>query len=99
MAVTETDVRKIATLARLQLPHETLATVVTQLNDILGHMDVLNKVDTTSVAPTTAVGGTGMPLRDDTVAPIPMQATPAELTAESRDGFILVPRLSTHGDV
>ena len=98
MAVTESDVRKIATLARLQVPSDTLPTLVTQLNDILGHMDVLGKVDTTNVSPTTAVGAASMPLREDLADPIPMNATAAELTAESRDGFIIVPRLSTHGD-
>jgi len=99
MAVTESDVRKIASLARLQLTSERLPTLVAQMNDILGHMEVLRQVDTSNVTPTTVVGAGGMPLRDDTVAPIPMHAKPSALTAESRDGFILVPRLSTHGDV
>jgi aspartyl-tRNA(Asn)/glutamyl-tRNA(Gln) amidotransferase subunit C len=99
MAVTESDIQKVATLARLRLSPDQLPGLVTQLNDILGHMDVLRQIDTTTVPPTTGVNTAGMPLRDDTVAPIPMRSAAPALTAESRDGFILVPRLSTHEDV
>lgn len=99
MAVTEGDVRKIADLARLSLPANSIPTVVAQLNDILRHMDALAQVDTTAVQPSTGVGADGMPLRPDSVAPHPMNSTAPALTAESRDGFILVPRLSTHEDL
>lgn len=99
MAVTEGDVRKIADLARLSLPAESIPTVVAQLNDILRHMDALDQVDTTAVQPSIGVGADGMPLRPDSVAPHPMNSTAPALAAESRDGFILVPRLSTHEDL
>jgi aspartyl-tRNA(Asn)/glutamyl-tRNA(Gln) amidotransferase subunit C len=99
MAVSESDVQKIAKLARLHVADDQLLTIANQLNDILSHMDVLQNVDTTSVTPAASMAANGMPLRDDVVAPIPMHSTAAQLTAESRDGFILVPRLSTHGDV
>jgi aspartyl-tRNA(Asn)/glutamyl-tRNA(Gln) amidotransferase subunit C len=96
MAVTEADVRTIASLARLRISDEQLPSLVEQMNGILGHVDVLAKVDASRVA--TAVGEKtpGMSLRDDTVAPIPMQISAEGLTSQSRDGFILVPRLSTH---
>lgn len=99
MAVTEGDVRKIAELARLSLPSDSIPMVVAQLNDILRHMDALGEVDTTAVQPSTGVGADGMPLRPDSVAPHPMNSTAPALAAESRDGFILVPRLSTHEDI
>ena len=99
MAVSESDVQKIAKLARLHVADGQLLTIANQLNDILSHMDVLQNVDTTSVNPATNMAADGMPLREDIVAPIPMHSSVALLTAESRDGFILVPRLSTHGDV
>lgn len=97
MAVTEADVRKIASLARLRIADDQLPALAQQMNGILGHMDVLTNVDTTSVAPTAGIGADGMPLRDDVVAPIKMQSTAEALTAETRDGFILVPRLASHG--
>lgn len=99
MAVTEVDVRKIADLARLSIPPASIPTVAAQLNGILRHMDVLQQVNTTDVRPSTGVGADGMPLRPDSVAPHAMNSTAPSLAAESRDGFILVPRLATHEDL
>lgn len=98
MPVTEADIRKIADLARLSLAGDDLPVVAAQLNDILRHMDVLQQVDTSGVQPSTGIGADGMPLRPDSVAPHPMHSTAPALAAESRDGFILVPRLATHED-
>lgn len=99
MPVTDADIRKIADLARLSLSAESIPIVAAELNNILGHIDVLQQVDTTSVQPSTGVGADGMPLRPDSVAPHPMQSTAPALAAVSRDGFILVPRLATHEDL
>lgn len=97
MAVTESDVRAIASLARLHVTDDQLPSLVEQMNNILGHVDVLTRVDTTTVTPTSGVGADGMVLREDVANPIPMRSTADALAAESRDGFVLVPRLATHG--
>jgi len=99
MAVTEEDVRKIADLARLSIADADVPSVTAHLNSILSHMDVLGKVDTSSVEPIAGIGADGAPLRGDSVAPHPMKATAAVLAPQSRDGFILVPRLSTHEEL
>jgi aspartyl-tRNA(Asn)/glutamyl-tRNA(Gln) amidotransferase subunit C len=99
MAVTEADVRKIADLARLSLADTDLPAITAQLNSILSHMDVLTQIDTSSVEPVAGVGADGAPLRGDAVAPIPMTVTAPMLAPQSRDGFILVPRLSTHEEL
>lgn len=99
MAVTDADVRKIADLARLSLADTAVLTLTAELNGILAHMDVLQQVDTSSVTPTAGIGADGAPLRGDAVSPAPMNATAESLTAETRDGFILVPRLSTHEEL
>jgi aspartyl-tRNA(Asn)/glutamyl-tRNA(Gln) amidotransferase subunit C len=99
MAVTETDIRKIADLARLSLADEDVPAMAAQLNSILSHMDVLTKVDTSSVEPVAGVQRASAPLRGDAVNPIPMDTTAPMLAPESEDGFILVPRLSTHEDL
>jgi aspartyl-tRNA(Asn)/glutamyl-tRNA(Gln) amidotransferase subunit C len=98
MAVTVTDVQKIANLARLQIDENEMPEFVAQFNDILAHMDVLQQANTSNVSADLS-GTTCMPLRDDTVAPAPMRFSAEGMTADSRDGFILVPRLSTHEDV
>jgi aspartyl-tRNA(Asn)/glutamyl-tRNA(Gln) amidotransferase subunit C len=99
MAVTEAEVKKIADLARLSLAPEDLPAMTAQLNGILSHMDVLAQVDTSSVAPIAGIGSDGAPMRGDAVAPIPMMTTAPMLAPESRDGFILVPRLATHEEL
>lgn len=99
MAVTDADVRTIAELARLSVPDTAVRSLTAELNGILAHMDVLQQVDTASVVPTAGIGADGAPLRGDAVSPPPMHATAQSLTAESRDGFILVPRLSTHEEL
>ena len=99
MPVSEKDVRKIADLARLSLADADLPAITQQMNSILQHMDELARVDTTSVDLATDVVESGMPLREDRVAPIVMNTTAPLLAPDSRDGFILVPRLATHEDV
>jgi len=45
------EVRKVARLARLDLPEADLATMAQQLTAILGYMDQLKELDTDSVEP------------------------------------------------
>jgi aspartyl-tRNA(Asn)/glutamyl-tRNA(Gln) amidotransferase subunit C len=45
------EVRKVARLARLDLPETDLATMAQQLTAILGYMDQLKELDTDSVEP------------------------------------------------
>ena len=99
MAVTEAEVRRIAVLARLSLSDESVPAMTAQLNSILSHMDILTKVDTSSVEPVAGIGADGAPLRGDAVDPYPMNTTAPMLAPLSRDGFILVPRLATHEEL
>jgi len=107
MAVTEIDIRKIADLARLSLADEEVPIMAAQLNSILAHMDVLTKVNTeesidgvtSDVELSSDLKDAGAPLRGDAVAPVQMNTTAPLLAPESEDGFILVPRLSTHEDM
>ena len=102
MSVTDADVRHIAALARLGVPDERLPSLVRELNGILAHMAVLQKVDTQGVSQAAGVGDTGAPLREDTGPAYPL-ARPLDSFAPRtgsapavRDGFLLVPRLATH---
>ena len=98
MAVTREDVLHIASLARLALDEQSLPRLVNELNGILAHMEALRKVDTTGVAGAEGVGDAGMPLRVDGGPPYPLAHTREEFAPQIRDGFFLVPRLSTHED-
>jgi aspartyl-tRNA(Asn)/glutamyl-tRNA(Gln) amidotransferase subunit C len=96
MAVTLDDVRHIAALARLGLDDNRAEALVGELNTILRHMDVLSKVDTSSLASSTSMSGT--PLRPDEGPQIPLEHPRESFAPSMRDGFFLVPRLSTHED-
>jgi aspartyl-tRNA(Asn)/glutamyl-tRNA(Gln) amidotransferase subunit C len=98
VAVTLDDVRHIAALARLGLTDERAASLVAELNTILEHMDVLSKVDTTAIEPVTGIGAASLPLRPDVGPQIPLSREREAFAPSMRDGFFLVPRLSTHED-
>lgn len=99
MAVTEQDVRHVAALARLGVGPERIPTLVNELNGILEHMEVLARVDVERVEPAVGIGSAGMPLRPDEGPPVPLEHPLPSFAPEMRDGFFLVPRLATHGDV
>lgn len=99
MAVSDDEVRHVASLARLGLEPERIPTIAAELNGILAHMDVLAKVDTSSVGPITGIGAAGTPLRVDGGNQIPLARPREAFAPEMREGFLLVPRLATHEDV
>lgn len=96
MAVTPDDVRHIALLARLGVADALLPALVSELNQILGHMAVLAEVKTVDVAAIEGVGAAGTPLRADLGPPYPLNHSRESFAPAMRDGFYLVPRLATH---
>jgi len=98
MAVTHDDVRHVAELARLAVSEERLDNLVTELNGILGHMDVLSQVKTADVEQNFATPVASTPVRSDTSGPLPMLTPIGSFAASFRDGFFIVPRLASHED-
>lgn len=98
MSVSLDDVRHIAALARLGIDDQRARSLVAELNTILGHMDVLAGVDTSGIDAVTGVGASGAPLRPDAGPPIPLACPIESFGPRTRDGFLIVPRLSTHED-
>lgn len=98
MAVTIGDVRHIASLAHLAIDDARAHALVGELNTILAHMDVLAQIDTTGVEVAVAPGTTRAPLRSDAGPPASLAHPLAAFAPQVREGFILVPRLSTHED-
>jgi len=99
VSVTLDDVRHIASLARLGLTDTRAESLVTELNTILRHMDVLSNVDMSEVANTASTDlPVGAPLRLDAGPPIPLARSREAMAPRMQDGFFLVPRLSTHED-
>lgn len=65
MKLDAAQVEKIALLARLQLKHEEIETLSSQLSNILDYVDELSQLDTTNIPPTAHVGPVSTPLRED----------------------------------
>lgn len=53
MALSESEVRHVAMLARLALTDEQVETLQVELNSILGHIDAIQQLDLTDVEPMT----------------------------------------------
>lgn len=97
MSVSADDVRHVAALARVGLDESQLPSLVRELNGILAHMDVLQRVNISEVSLTPS--DSAAPLRDDADAPMPLSRAREDFAPAARDGFFLVPRLSTHGEL
>ena len=98
MAVSKDDVRHIATLARIGVPEERLDGLVTELNGILGHMAVLERVSSAGVSAAAESAREGMPLRADQGPAVKLEHPKHAFAPKMIDGFFLVPRLATHED-
>ena len=91
--ITADDVRKVAKLARLDLPEDTINTYTGQLERILDYVDHLQAVDTTGVPPTTRAVEVVNVTRDDAVVATDVRE---ELLDEAplREGdFFRVPKI------
>jgi aspartyl-tRNA(Asn)/glutamyl-tRNA(Gln) amidotransferase subunit C len=91
--ISETEVRRVARLARLSLRPEEVPLLREQLGRILEHVARLGALDLDGVAPTARVPGLGRDLRPD----VPEACAAAEdilSNAPSREGrFFKVPKV------
>jgi len=67
MSLTREDVRKIAFLARIRIADGELDSLAGELNNIIGWVEQLSKVDTDGVEPMTSVAEMTLPKRVDAV--------------------------------
>jgi aspartyl-tRNA(Asn)/glutamyl-tRNA(Gln) amidotransferase subunit C len=87
------EVREIAVLARLALTDAEIARMTRDLDAILGHIEALRELDTTSTEPMTHAVPFDCPLRPDVEEP-PLSVDEALRNAPRRDqNFFQVPRI------
>ena len=68
MSLDREDVRRIAFLARINIPEAELDPLAGELNGIIGWVEQLQEVDTDGVRPMTSVTEMTMKQRDDVVS-------------------------------
>ena len=65
--ISPSDVRKVAKLARLELPEDQIETYTAQIEEILSYVDQLQAIDTKNVSPTTRAVEVVNAMREDLV--------------------------------
>ena len=97
MSLTQTDIGRIASLARLELPPSQAERMLTQLNGFFDIVEQMNAVDTTGVEPlahpTAVIDHVNLRLRPDVASePDNREANQQSAPAVER-GLFLVPKV------
>ena len=91
--ISSSDVRKVAQLARLELPEDQIETYTEQIEEILSYVDQLQEIDTENIPPTTRAVEVVNAMREDIVK---VNCSREDLLnqAPSREGdFFRVPKI------
>lgn len=91
--ITADDVRKVAQLARLELPEDTISTYTGQLERILDYVDQLQAVDTDGVPPTTRAVEVINATRDDRVVATEVRDDLLDQAPQREGDFFRVPKI------
>ena len=86
-------VNKIARLSRLNIPEASKQNLTNDLNNILGFVAQLDKVNTSDVKPLASVTGHKLPLRSDNVTDGNIEDLVLKNAPESSSGFFVVPKV------
>ena len=93
MKIGENEVRHVAKLAELAVTDEDVPLLARQLAGIVALVAQLDSVVLAGDRTAVVLGPDRLPLREDTVDPIPMARTPAQMAPAFQDGFYVVPKL------
>ena len=93
MSVDTQTVKKVASLARIAISDADAAKLAPELNNILGWIEQLGEVDTSSVQPMTAVIPNHLRLRDDVVTDGGMRDDVLANAPQAEHGFFAVPKV------
>lgn len=93
MAVSEDDVRRIARLARIDVPEGDLASLSSELSSILGWVEQLAEADVEGVVPMASAADLTLPLRDDEAASGARREDILANAPDARDGYFAVPKV------
>ena len=91
--ITADDVRKVAQLARLDLPENTISTYTGQLERILDYVDQLQAVDTDGVPPTTRAVEVINATREDRVVATEVREDLLDQAPQREGDFFRVPKI------
>ncbi|CAM2191143.1 Asp-tRNA(Asn)/Glu-tRNA(Gln) amidotransferase subunit GatC [Paraburkholderia sp. A1RI_3L] len=97
MSLTLNDVKRIAHLARLELPDADAEHTLAQLNEFFGLVEQMQAVDTTGIAPLAhpieQIEDVALRLRDDAVTETVQRDEYQRVAPAVQDGLYLVPKV------
>lgn len=88
--ITIEELDHIAKLARIKLTDQEKETFLPQLESVIEYLDILNKVDTSSVKPTYQVNHQQNVFRDDEIKDSLSQKEALKTAPKTKDGYFLV---------
>lgn len=93
MTLSADDVRRIASLARLEVSPDEVGPVLQQLNDIFGLIEQMQAVDTEGISPMAHPQDLILRLREDVVSEADRHAQFQANAPQVEDGLYLVPKV------
>ncbi len=93
MRITREQVQHVATLARLSLSEDEVATFTGQMGDILAYVEKLNELNTDGIVPTSHAVPMENAFRDDVVRPSIGVENALANAPDRVEGFFRVPKV------
>jgi aspartyl-tRNA(Asn)/glutamyl-tRNA(Gln) amidotransferase subunit C len=93
MSIDNQTVRKVSKLAKIKINEKEETKFIEELNNILGWVDELKKVDTEQIEPMLSVFNESMAMRKDEVSSEISDELVLKNAPESKSGFFVVPKV------
>jgi aspartyl-tRNA(Asn)/glutamyl-tRNA(Gln) amidotransferase subunit C len=93
MSIDKDTVRKVANLARIEVPESELDKVVPKMASTLAWVEQLKELDTSNVEPLASVVDINLQLREDVVTDGNIQAQILANAPAKSQGFFVVPKV------
>jgi len=93
MKLSEAEVRKVASLARLDLSEQEVERLTHDLSSILTYVEQLAGLDTSAVEPTSHVVEIKMPTREDAITNVPSTEDALANAPRRDENFFVVPSI------
>ena len=93
MSIDNKTVRKVSKLAKIRIDEQEETKLIEELNNILGWVDELKKVDTEQIEPMLSVFNESMAMRKDEVSSEISDELVLKNAPESKSGFFVVPKV------
>ena len=93
MSIDNKTVRKVSKLAKIRINEQEEKKLIEELNNILGWVDELKKVDTEKTEPMLSVFNESMVMRRDEVFSETSDELVLKNAPESKSGFFVVPKV------